>query len=169
MLAQFANTTAEARRQYRQFIGSGLATTTSTDFDGGDLIRSRGGWENPIQAPKAHEQHPGDERVLGDTAFVERMLKQDRLPINEDSQLQREGWDLNRLVERVCRHFKIDPTQNTQGPQERIVLDEGGQLLSGCPDPQDIELRNWRETSHHFPAWSPENGENRKYRRWIFG
>ena len=114
VLAQFANTTAEARRQYRQFIGSGLTTNTSTDFDGGGLIRSYGGWENLIQARKAHEQHVGDERILGDTAFVERMLKQDLLPIKEDSQLQRKGWDLNRLVERVCQHFKIDPALITQ-------------------------------------------------------
>ena len=70
VLAQFANTTAEARRQCRQFIGSGLATNTSTDFDGGDLIRSYGGWENLIQARKAHEGTRGVTIIVSLTSWI---------------------------------------------------------------------------------------------------
>jgi len=114
VLAQFSERPTKARRLYREFVQSGLDARAGVDFEGGGLVRSYGGWENLKSLRREHERNIGDERILGDGAFVERALRQDRLRMAESARWQREGWDLERLIGAVCARFEVDATAITQ-------------------------------------------------------
>ncbi len=113
VLARFGDTLSQARRRYRQFVKSGLGERDRVELDGGGLVRSYGGWQNIERLRTAHERIIGDERILGDSAFVERALQQDELQIERDCHLSRQGWDLEGLIAAVCRHFEIESTAIT--------------------------------------------------------
>ena len=75
---------------------------------GGGLIRSYGGWQEIIKKRKNHEARIGDERILGDSDFIQRVIKQDELKLEEELLFKKQGWDMTKLVKYVCHHFNID-------------------------------------------------------------
>ncbi len=74
VLSRFGHTRQAARRAYHAFIAAGLAQGAATDLDGGGLRRSAGGWQRVQQLTAGRERWRFDERVLGSSAFVERVL-----------------------------------------------------------------------------------------------
>jgi len=108
VLRRFGRSTAVARRRYRQFMNSVNAGEPRMNLDGGGLIRSYGGWENVVRARTEHERSIGDERILGDSGFVERALQGDRLGVEQAARLEREGWNLESLIGAVCAHFELE-------------------------------------------------------------
>ncbi len=114
VLRHFGQQTAIAKTMYRQFIADGLNKATRIDYGGGGLIRSYGGWQNLAQVRKEHERKIGDERILGDSSFVEHALRQDTLRVEAQTQLMREGWDLEVLIHAVCTFFQVEPVQVTR-------------------------------------------------------
>ena len=113
VLVHFGQQVIPARRGYRQFMAQSLSKTPGVNYGGGGLIRSYCGWQNLDQARKEHERKIGDERILGDSKFVEQVLKQDRLRIEIQTQLIREGWNLENLIVAVCAFFQVDPAHVT--------------------------------------------------------
>jgi putative transposase len=111
VLERFGATVSLARRHYRTFIADGLGNAKAIDYSGGGLIRSSGGWEAIRQARGDHERRIGDERILGDSQFVERALDHDCLEIEARARRLQSGWDLPRLIEAVCSHFDIEATR----------------------------------------------------------
>ena len=81
VLALFGKQSKKAQVHYRNFISDGVELT-NRDLSGGGLIRSYGGWEAVKYLRKEHEARIGDERILGDSHFVEVALKNDNLSIN---------------------------------------------------------------------------------------
>ena len=74
VLAQFGRTPRAARRAYQDFVRDGLSPDTARDLDGGGLRRSAGGWEVLERLRGGRERWRFDERVLGSSAFVARVL-----------------------------------------------------------------------------------------------
>jgi hypothetical protein len=111
VLKHFGRHTMAARCGYRAFMMKGMSTAPEVDLGGGGLIRSYGGWQNLDQARKEHERKIGDERILGDSTFVEKALRQDRLGIETRAQRVREGWNLEILIVAVCAFFRVDPAR----------------------------------------------------------
>lgn len=72
-------------------------------------MRSYGGWESVKLLRRENEVRLGDERILGDSDFVEAVLK-----INKQTHWQNKGWDLERLVIRVCDYCGIEPIELLQ-------------------------------------------------------
>ena len=114
VLARFSQHTTLARSAYRQFMEKGLAKPGEADYGGGGVIRSYGGWENLDRACAEHERKIGDERILGDSDFVEQALRQDALQIEARLARVRDGWNLETLVQSVCAYFQVDIEQVTQ-------------------------------------------------------
>lgn len=114
ILARFGQQTTAARRAYQQFILKGLNNDSRVDYGGGGLIRSYGGWQNLDQASQEHERKIGDERILGDSHFVETSLKNDELRVELSEQLRRAGWDLEILIHAACAFFQADPARVNQ-------------------------------------------------------
>ena len=55
----------------------------------------------------AKEYWRGDERILGEGSFVEDVLRTSQEVYDRKEKLKRDGWDINKLVEYVCRHVGI--------------------------------------------------------------
>lgn len=111
ILTRFSKKRAIALKRYRTFIQDGINQTSKIDYSGGGLIRSYGGWENILKMRRDHEARVGDERILGESDFVQQTLKEDEIQMTEQSRLQRKGWDLEKLTQRVCEKYKLDPSE----------------------------------------------------------
>jgi REP element-mobilizing transposase RayT len=111
VLSLFAVRVGTARTRYRDFVAQGLGETASSALLGGGLVRSYGGWESLRQLRKEHVHCIGDERILGNSAFVEKALAQDFLNLEKATQRIQAGWDLDTLIRRVCAYWNVDEEQ----------------------------------------------------------
>jgi len=108
VLCQFGTSTSHARKKYLKFIQDGLGAQEEMKLSGGGLVRSYGGWEAVERLRKEHIICIGDERILGDSDFVERVLREDELAIESKSRLDRDGWDLEKLIQHVCDRYELE-------------------------------------------------------------
>jgi len=69
---------AVAIRRYREFIKKGIEQGKRPDLVGGGLIRSAGGWSAIKALRRIGAYQKGDERILGDSDFVKKVLAQVR-------------------------------------------------------------------------------------------
>ena len=74
VLSRFDSIMEKARGKYESFVAEGIAAGKRPDLVGGGLVRSAGGWEKIALARKYGEHLKSDERILGDSAFVEEVL-----------------------------------------------------------------------------------------------
>lgn len=78
------------------------------ELTGGGLIRSLGGWDEV----KAHrrwqkEYMKGDERILGDSDYVDEILDAAKESLQRKYQLKTQGLDLDKVAERVAALLKL--------------------------------------------------------------
>lgn len=108
ILSLFAATKREAVRRYRNFVADGVAMGKQPRLTGGGLRRSAGGWEAVLEHKEAGEVLRGDERILGDSAFVDRILRLAEENLTRKENLVKQGWNLSRLVEETCRMLPVE-------------------------------------------------------------
>ncbi len=123
VLGLFGKQKKTARSRYRQFVNEGINGVKTQDLSGGGLIRSYGGWEAVQYLRKEHEARIGDERILGDSAFVESVLKMDKLPLDQKTHWQRKGWDLAKLISKVCIYIGILPKDIIKKGRQNDISD----------------------------------------------
>jgi len=104
---QFFSTGGSARRGYRIYVAKGVAKGSRPDLVGGGLIRSAGGWSvvKALRRDKAYLK--GDERILGDGDFVERVLAQAAEKRERGYALQALGLDVERVAQRVAEVLDV--------------------------------------------------------------
>lgn len=107
----FSDKKKEARKIYRSFVEKGIEEGKRPDLTGGGLLRSQGGWEAIKGYRKAGIRVKGDERILGDSDFVEKVLKSAQETIEEKYVLANRGFDFERAVERVSEVMDMDVPQ----------------------------------------------------------
>ena len=74
VLAWFAPKRRQARKRYRSFVEKAIQQGRRKDLTGGGLLRSAGGWLNVKMLREAKMFYKSDERILGDSDFVESVL-----------------------------------------------------------------------------------------------
>ncbi|MGH7803236.1 MAG: transposase, partial [Candidatus Binatia bacterium] len=112
VLASFGRTTGWARAAYRKFVAEGALRGARTDFDGGGLVRSAGGWAAVEVLRRGREEFVADERILGGSRFVQRILGE----VGENTARHRDAApDLALLKQRVCSAGGID-SRAVSGP-----------------------------------------------------
>lgn len=107
VLRLFADTTSLARRRYRSFVEKGIKEGHRIDLIGGGLIRSSGGWVNVAAMRREKVSQKSDERILGDSRFVEEVLASAREQMEQSYALKAEGYTLDKLTKRVCALMNI--------------------------------------------------------------
>jgi len=109
VLYSFGATIRSGRRQYLAFVEAGVEQGRREDLTGGGLIRSLGGWRVVERLRLRRRDHrKSDERILGDSEFVDSILTQAQEKITHQSELRRRGYDLDRVAERVSEICAID-------------------------------------------------------------
>jgi putative transposase len=122
VLGMFSDHRKEARRRYREFVEKGISDGRRPDLVGGGLLRSSGGWTALMGFRKAGLRVKGDERILGDSEFVENVLKTAKEALEEKYELKAHGYDFNRVVSRVAESMGIAPDEVTAfGKSPRTV------------------------------------------------
>jgi len=109
----FSDQKREARKRYREFVEKGIFEGKRPDLTGGGLLRSSGGWTGLKGFRKAGIRVKGDERILGDSDFVENVLKSAEEALEEKYDLKARGYDFDRAVERVAEMMRMSPEQVT--------------------------------------------------------
>jgi len=97
-----------ARKQYRVFVEKGIRSGKRPDLTGGGLLRSIGGWTVIKDLRKAGIRVKGDERILGDSDFVENVLKSAEEKFEQKYELKAKGYDFNRLILRVAEVMNME-------------------------------------------------------------
>jgi len=107
ILSLFGSQSLAARSAYRQYVQGGIAAGQRKDLIGGGLIRSQGGWTavKALRGAKAYQK--GDERILGDGDFVEEVLKKSEEKLARSYHLKAQGFDFDKVVERVAGLLEI--------------------------------------------------------------
>jgi REP element-mobilizing transposase RayT len=99
-----------ARERYLSYVEKGLNQGRRPELVGGGLIRSFGGWgEVKKHRQQKMDRIKGDQRILGDSGFVDSMLTQARHPYERGYQLKAKGVDLDYVAEKAAKICGIDP------------------------------------------------------------
>jgi len=75
ILRRFGKRVSVARKKYAEFVEEGIAQGRKHDLTGGGLIRSAGGWKELGGLRRSGIHFHNDERLLGDSDFVEEVLR----------------------------------------------------------------------------------------------
>jgi REP element-mobilizing transposase RayT len=108
VLALFGPTRRTARRRYRDFVTKGLAAGKRPELTGGGLIRSAGGWQALRGMRREGVHFKSDERLLGDSDFVDSVLKAADETRDRKYRLQAAGYDFEEVVARVCGIYHLN-------------------------------------------------------------
>jgi putative transposase len=123
LLGFFGNKKSRARANYRAFLEKGIAQGKRPDLIGGGLIRSMGGWDEVKQLRTEHVRIKGDERVLGDSDFVEQILAAAQERLDRHYAYKSQGYDFDKVVQRVAETVNIKPSEVLRrGKEPKTVL-----------------------------------------------
>jgi len=119
LLQHFGKRKHFARNRYRDFVEKGVDLGQNPGLTGGGLLRSVGGWGvlKSMRRMKIHVK--GDERILGDSDFVEAVLNQASEQMEKQYELQTKGWTLEKIIERAANIFSVEKDQILSGGKQQ--------------------------------------------------
>jgi len=108
VLRYFGQTEREAKTEYVSYVSEGVEEGRRPELAGGGLLRSVGGWKGLKELRDSGERVRADERILGGSEFVERVLRESEEEWERRSLLRKRGMNLRWLLEKVAGHFGVD-------------------------------------------------------------
>jgi putative transposase len=111
VLNLFGKKASSARKGYRAFVEKGVKKGRRPDLTGGGLIRTAGGWAALKSYRRLKIHVKGDERILGDSDFVESVLEEQNERLERRYRIQMEGYDFDKILGRVARAFELKPEE----------------------------------------------------------
>jgi putative transposase len=123
VLGYFGTTSRTARKAYLSYMDSGLTQGRRDELVGGGLIRSLGGWSEVKSLRLKGQVHiMSDERILGESGFVDSVLSQANERYERRYELKARGYNLNRLAKRVAELLEMKEQEVfLKGRQQRKV------------------------------------------------
>ena len=128
VLGFFGKKKSDARKAYRHFVEQGVKQGRRPELVGGGLIRSVGGWAALSALRDEAVRVKGDERILGDSDFVEAVLKEADEQLERRYRLKAEGFGLEQVAERVAAVMNI-PLEIVWEKSRRPMVVEARDLL----------------------------------------
>ncbi len=121
VLGLFGDTEHGVTMAYDRFVRSGIEQGERLDLTGGGLLRSHGGWTGVKLLRETGDYQTGDERILGDGAFVKEVLAKAEESFDKKYRLKAEGYTLDTLINRVSEIMEMSPAQilDTQRDRKR--------------------------------------------------
>jgi len=115
VLTYFGKYKTEARTAYESFVEEGIGRGRREELTGGGLIRSLGGWTQARDPLKSGVHIMSDERIPGDSGFVDSVISQSDEHYERRHRLRRQGYDLDRIVKRVSEVLGLKPEEVFSG------------------------------------------------------
>ena len=126
ILLRFGTPLSESRKAYENFVRDGLALGHQPNLTGGGLVRSCGGWRELHSAKDAGVFLQSDERILGDSTFVDQVLQTSEDDLKKKSRYHRENIDLEKVILAVGMVLGMEPLEVCKaGKQPRYVRARG--------------------------------------------
>jgi REP element-mobilizing transposase RayT len=122
VLRLFGDKLSAARRCYRGFVQKGIGAGRRGEFSGGGLIRSVGGWSAAKSLRKAGALQKGDERILGDGEFVQKVLADANEALERKYRLKAKGIAIDGIAARVAEIMDLDPADVWSGGKQPKVV-----------------------------------------------
>jgi putative transposase len=119
VLRQFNKKERTARKIYREFVDCG-SKTRRADLTGGGLVISSGGWDSLTEKLSKGIKARGDERILGGSEFVERVLSEAEEELSKSLKLKLSGFDINKLALRINELLGVNPLQSPGRYKESV-------------------------------------------------
>jgi len=111
ILERFGQNQKQNRKAYETFVRDGVAKGHRSDLTGGGLLRSTGGWRELHSAKEAGIFLKSDERILGDSDFVESALSAAEDDLVKKSRYHLNNVNLEKLVLVVAKVLKLEPKE----------------------------------------------------------
>jgi REP element-mobilizing transposase RayT len=108
ILNLFGGEESLARDSYESYVRNAAAIGRRSELVGGGLIRSEGGWGALKAARKARFHLKGDERILGESDFVEKVLSMNKERFERRYWLKSKGYDFDWLVKQAAERLGLD-------------------------------------------------------------
>jgi putative transposase len=102
VLNYFGKQRTGAIKRYSEFVSAGIDQGQRSDLTGGGLIRSLGGWSAIRQKDLKDARMKSDERILGDSDFVDELLSAAGEKFEHFHRLKRLGYDLDKTAKRAA-------------------------------------------------------------------
>jgi REP element-mobilizing transposase RayT len=128
VLGFFGKRKPDARKAYRHFVEQGVKQGRRPELIGGGLIRSVGGWSAINALRDERVRVKADERILGDSDFVEAVLKEADEQLQRRYRLQVKGFDLEQAARCVAQVLNI-PVELVWEKSRRPQVVEARDLL----------------------------------------
>ena len=124
VLGYFGKRIGEARKKYRSYVEKGIAMGKRPELVGGGLIRSLGGWDEVKKMRlKGQDRIKSDQRILGESEFVNDVLSESEKQFSRKYRLKSLGYDFERVIERVSELFHLEKDYITgKGRQQDRVM-----------------------------------------------
>ncbi len=98
VLHSFGKRVRRARREYLLYVKAGVEQGRRRDLVGGGLVRSLGGWAEAEKLRLRGQDHiKSDERILGDSDFVDSVLGHAEEHYTRECELKKQGYDLEKV------------------------------------------------------------------------
>jgi len=98
VLLHFGKGVSIARKKYAEFVEKGIVHGRRDDLTGGGLIRSAGGWKELEAMRSLNIRLQSDERILGDSDFVEGVLKEAEEALDRKQQYLLDGFGFDQVL-----------------------------------------------------------------------
>jgi hypothetical protein len=118
VLSMFSEKSPDNIHRYRRYIGEGMEQGRRVELARGALLRSPNGWRTfrSLKDMKTHRK--GDERILGDSAFVKAVLASSRENFERGFRLKSGGFTFEKVLRRASELFGVPIKAITSGGKQ---------------------------------------------------
>ena len=110
------------RRNYQQYVRKGSSQGRRPELVGGGLVRSLGGWSEVLALRGRDEKHRSDQRILGDSEFVQDVISDLDDLVKKNLRLSGQRKDISALAQQVCEKYNISLTELCSGSRRRDAV-----------------------------------------------
>jgi REP-associated tyrosine transposase len=133
VLTHFGKTEKKARTAYSAFVNSGASDGRKPELVGGGLIRSLGGWKEVKKVrSKSQDRIKGDERILGDSDFVVKVLEQAEERYDRRYRLKSLGYDISWVERKVLFLYDIEKEDLYSGSRKKPISEARSLFCYWC-------------------------------------
>ena len=127
VLSYFGKRVFHARKSYYEYVKEGIGQGRRPELVGGGLIRSLGGWDVIKKSGlKSIGRVKGDDRILGDSEFVLKTLKEADEKFDRYYELKQLGYSLGSVEDRVCKMFDLSVGDIYSKSREKVKAEARG-------------------------------------------
>ena len=122
VLSCFGENPRQGRSNYLAYVRKGARLGRKPELVGGGLVRSLGGWSEVLAIRKRGEKQVADQRILGDSDFVQEIVSDLDDLIKKNLRLSGQRKDIAALGREVCKKYDISAGELESGGRRHAAV-----------------------------------------------